>query len=126
MSLPSCRPAAGHIEQIEKLQIIKCRVTADVHLYSGLFPGPKAYSYSPDRLSLDCKLCSSEMMGYKELSLLGCHELTSLQLQSIHLIWLVFGTLWENKGIELFKDLEVLVGGTENVIIKLLCKDLSK
>jgi len=39
---------------------------------------------------------------------------------------LCFGTSWENKGIELSKDLEVLVGETENVIIKLMCKDLSK
>lgn len=39
---------------------------------------------------------------------------------------LCLGTWWTNKGIELFKDPEVLVGEETSGTIRLLCKDLSK
>lgn len=87
-----------------------------------LGPRPTTVIYQIGWLCLDCKLYSSEMTSW-ELSLLGCQSwayFTSTPVHSSHLT--CFGTSWENKGIELSKDLEVLVGETENVIIKLLCK----
>lgn len=40
-----------------------------------------------EKLSLDCKLCSSEVMGYKELSLLGwpLAYFTSTSVHPFHL-----------------------------------------
>lgn len=130
MSWPSGRPAAGHKEQIERLQIYKAKRNQQLgHICTvdcSLGPRPKV---SPliEKLPLDSKLYSSQVMGNKltvQRWLSDCF--TSSLDHPYHPSGLCFGTWWENRGIEVFKDSEMLSEEEGNIIIKMLFKDWSK
>lgn len=131
MRLPSGRPAAGHKEQIERWQTYKAKRNQQLgHICSvdrTLGPRPKV-SPLTEKLPLDSKFYSSQVMGNKKLTLQRWPSdcFTSSLVHPYHPYGLCFGTWWKNRGIELFKDSEILSEEEGNIIIKMLYKDWSK